>query len=90
MVPEVNNEDICIYKDFYLLLVQAIASFAFLNLGVVFFSVSSISFHASSDGRRETSPSDLEVTGDIKANGFPLKVTTTFSPLDTVRIAFPV
>jgi hypothetical protein len=38
----------------------------------------------------EAFSSDAEVTGDIKANGLPLKVTTTFSPLETVRIALPV
>jgi hypothetical protein len=89
-IPEINDKYICINKDSYLFLVQCIASFALLNFGLLFFRVSSMSFHASPRGRKETFSSDSEVTGDIKAKGFPLKVTTTFSPFETLRIASPV
>ena len=89
-IPEVYHKDIRIYKYYGLLRVQAIASFAPLNFGPVIFNVFSMSFHASSNGLKEDFSNESAVTGDIKAKGFPLKVTTTFSPLETASIASPV
>jgi hypothetical protein len=89
-IPKIDDKYVGINKEGHLFLVQFIASRKFLNFGLVFLRVVSISFHASSGKRMETFSSRAEVTGDIKEKGRPLKVTTTFSPLETVRIASPV
>lgn len=89
-ISKIDEKYIGIDKEGHLFLAHFIASLTFLIFGLVFLRVSSISFQASSGKRIEPFSSDAEVMGDIKANGRPLKVTTTFSPLETVRIVLPV